>query len=860
MLLFSLWVCLAATINRKLNRKINHRPETTSFQHIIKQVASSPHGVAYVDLENVRGKSGFVLTHQDLLHKTCQWMNYHRLSGQVVMVADHGSVPEARLYSDPSGTGSLPVLFAGPSQKADDVLARASKQEWRTASTMTPAVVITADALLQSRCRKSSPDTTDFHSLNPCDFIDDLQRVEDLLQLQNISMHSTAAIQQQNASISIEQLLLMRQLEEQINLRGQLHDAQAQIDKRRNGITNKRRKKLKTKISAIRSKLTMMGPSLLDQLTSTNANFQNIQEPTLTPSQQQLLLDKWQSIRRQSSRREKTGDRIILAEQLRRDLLDRLHLQTNPKLEQSEEAPALSISTWYNRLYTMPSSIPTPVPSTHKSNEESNAPIASKLVVASTKSLLERAIETNIDLDPFTIVAISDTHGLEAQLPSTLPKGDLLLHLGDFASDGSTEGQQHSLKHLDAWLAKQPHKYKVIIRGNHDPWDVDFTLSGSYYVRDPTTIQIGKEIVLSLVPFGSARKLAAAGGIPENCTVLATHVPPFRILDRSYTGQAAGSPFLRRAVESMQRPPLLWLCGHIHEGRGLEKRSFQSARHQSSTETTVINAANANCGRATYLEHGPVTVQLNATSEQSPESSRCIESIEMANLTYCGIDLGGSKSFSTIETISITEETDSSTEPLVLAVDLGLKSGVALYSSQGKLLRYQQFLFQNERLQEAFSHLLEEWEIWANEESYSDGTVNRPPKRTIRYIAIEGGDPSMLEKWAEAASDETKLLQVSPHEWRSNLLTSKEQFSGKDAKAASRLIARQVVKDFGIMENHQENLLLSDTPMGELWYLDPEPKKNCETNCICLLRCQMCGLGWGRCYQENSQSVRYKVI
>jgi Icc-related predicted phosphoesterase len=46
--------------------------------------------------------------------------------------------------------------------------------------------------------------------------------------------------------------------------------------------------------------------------------------------------------------------------------------------------------------------------------------------------------------------------------------------------------------------------------------------------------------------------------------------------------------------------PAVWFCGHIHEGR--------SAVWQD--KMLVINAANANPGKANKLTNGPVVVEL----------------------------------------------------------------------------------------------------------------------------------------------------------------------------------------------------------------------------------------------------------
>lgn len=63
---------------------------------------------------------------------------------------------------------------------------------------------------------------------------------------------------------------------------------------------------------------------------------------------------------------------------------------------------------------------------------------------------------------PIHVVCISDTH---TKTPS-VPNGDLLIHSGDLTNEGT-------LKEIQAqfdWLASLPHKYKVVLAGNHDSY------------------------------------------------------------------------------------------------------------------------------------------------------------------------------------------------------------------------------------------------------------------------------------------------------------------------------------------------------------------------------------------------------
>ncbi len=61
------------------------------------------------------------------------------------------------------------------------------------------------------------------------------------------------------------------------------------------------------------------------------------------------------------------------------------------------------------------------------------------------------------------IVCISGTHGFHRKLD--VPEADVLIHAGDFSSLG---GKVEDIDDFNDWLASLPHKYKVVVAGNHD--------------------------------------------------------------------------------------------------------------------------------------------------------------------------------------------------------------------------------------------------------------------------------------------------------------------------------------------------------------------------------------------------------
>ncbi|EED93982.1 predicted protein [Thalassiosira pseudonana CCMP1335] len=96
-------------------------------------LTSNPNVAIIIDMENVRGKTSFELDHADFLD---------RLKG-----------------SKNDGISSICVTFAGPYRKADDVIARDARWFLSEASMTSTdlVVVVTADQELSWRCRSANP-------------------------------------------------------------------------------------------------------------------------------------------------------------------------------------------------------------------------------------------------------------------------------------------------------------------------------------------------------------------------------------------------------------------------------------------------------------------------------------------------------------------------------------------------------------------------------------------------------------------------------------------------------------------------------------------------------------------------------
>jgi len=288
--------------------------------------------------------------------------------------------------------------------------------------------------------------------------------------------------------------------------------------------------------------------------------------------------------------------------------------------------------------------------------------------------LRKKDMQSNESLPPLRIVVISDTHGFEGALARfdenspaeggqssklhsdeyLFPQADVLLHCGDFAASGSRKTQRQAARRLDDFLARQTHiPEKIVIQGNHDPNSpakVLFPSSKAIYVRSSSTLKING-VSFTLEPysrrmaFRSIRKRStttyAMPSLPPDCDVLVSHEPPKGCLDLTYHGFSAGSMYLRELVEHTEHKPRLWLCGHIHESRGAETRRFTRDHDKENDEdssTIVINASNANSGRANRLVSGAVLVEIERHPTNGGDES-AKDTLESSKVDYTSGDI-----------------------------------------------------------------------------------------------------------------------------------------------------------------------------------------------------------------------------
>jgi hypothetical protein len=113
--------------------------------------------------------------------------------------------------------------------------------------------------------------------------------------------------------------------------------------------------------------------------------------------------------------------------------------------------------------------------------------------------------------------------------------------------------------------------------------------------------------------------------------------------------------------------------------------------------------------------------------------------------------------------------------PGLLAVDLGLRSGLALYGPDGRLRTYRSQNFGSQsRLKRAVPSVL-------------------AGSGELAWLVLEGGGP-VADVWEREASRRAlPVLRVSAKDWRERLLYAREQRSGGQAKDAADGLARRVI-------------------------------------------------------------------
>lgn len=266
-----------------------------------------------VDVENVRGKSGFELSHDELLERATHWAAHRRLRGAVSLVVDHGSLPSA-FWLERQG---LAVIFAGQRLKADDVIAR--DVSFATRQLRTDVLVVTADRELTQRCRAAARDSVNkLGIISPSSFIEDLARAQKenggdgsaggfpWAAAEEVASEETLPAAAAAGADAVESEIM----EAEIALGGAVRDAEARL--RRKRVSPRKRAKLRRQLASLKDKYSAQaggasglgGPSALQRAVA--APGAGLGEG-MGRREQDRLLARWQYSLRLSGRRELTA-------------------------------------------------------------------------------------------------------------------------------------------------------------------------------------------------------------------------------------------------------------------------------------------------------------------------------------------------------------------------------------------------------------------------------------------------------------------------------------------------------------------------------------------------------------------------
>ena len=118
----------------------------------------------------------------------------------------------------------------------------------------------------------------------------------------------------------------------------------------------------------------------------------------------------------------------------------------------------------------------------------------------------------------------------------------------------------------------------------------------------------------------------------------------------------------------------------------------------------------------------------------------------------------------------------ASKPPHLLGVDMGLRTGLALYSPEGRLVKYRSKHFGSKsQLRKGLHSIIGEL----------------PP---LGWIWLEGGG-DIAEVWSvHAERRNIEYHQLQAEEWRSGLLLPRQQRSGVQAKKHADTLARKVIE------------------------------------------------------------------
>lgn len=181
------------------------------------------------------------------------------------------------------------------------------------------------------------------------------------------------------------------------------------------------------------------------------------------------------------------------------------------------------------------------------------------------------------------LTCIADTHNKHEEV--NIPEGDILIHAGDFTDAGTLRECRAFLK----WFSSQPHKYKILVSGNHDFYleklnkgEIRDLIPDNIHYLNNSAISIGNLNIWGspVTPGegnwafrkGRGTKIAQYWNkIPKNTNILITHTPPYGIMDQLDDKSHIGCEELKKKLSSLKLKAHIF--GHLHGNYGIARKN-----------------------------------------------------------------------------------------------------------------------------------------------------------------------------------------------------------------------------------------------------------------------------------------------
>ena len=304
--------------------------------------------LVFLDGDNIRGKSGFLMGKEDLLKRATNWSKVMKNTQNLVLIYDHGPQYAAHLLKEEG----IAIIFSGPGRTADDVIAGAIK--WCQLHE-SHAIVVTADSGLKSRCKKNAKPSCNCEvvTLDSNTFIDMLDSIGeedrnvhvqsgnsdiDIYMTNHLwnSNHGDDKIESTLEQIDFNEVKGTKEnIDAQVALARKRLSLQNQLTSLNKLISNNRGKKKTKKLKLRRDELNRRLHRISHREYITSERISSNPDNDYLAS---YLKGKHEELKVSKERREEeTWERVVLAERLHYDLIQRSLVLTEEAITTKDE-------------------------------------------------------------------------------------------------------------------------------------------------------------------------------------------------------------------------------------------------------------------------------------------------------------------------------------------------------------------------------------------------------------------------------------------------------------------------------------------------------------------------------------------